>query len=205
MLDRTRFQIEDKEFDFNNNIQKALNYTSRRSVKELKDTDKVNFSHMSQSVGYYNQLSKRGHPSGRDNYIRDKLIDEVNRTLKAPRKIEGDSGPLQGEGMKIIIPSNVIDNWTWPEVLLGLKLSGHSDTLTETSNLIDTINKKGEIQNERQYRNRLVKFENWLFFSPFQMELLIKLLEQIVFNTRPKIQKHIYFYSRRKFVSTNEN
>ena len=45
---------------------------------------------------------------------------------------------LKGKGIeKIIIPSNIIDIYIRPEVLLGLKLSGHTDTLTEASNLID--------------------------------------------------------------------
>ena len=56
---------------------------------------------------------------------------------------------LEGQGVhKIIIPSNIIDIYTRLEVLLGLKLSGHSDTLTEASNLIDELYKRGEIQNK---------------------------------------------------------
>ena len=55
--------------------------------------------------------------------------------------------------MKIIIPSNLIDIHTRLELLLGLKLSGHTDTLTESSNLIDELYKRGEIQKEQQYRN----------------------------------------------------
>ena len=54
---------------------------------------------------------------------------------------------------KIIIPSNIIDIYTRLEVLLGLKLSGHTDTLTEASNLIDELHKRGEIQNKQQNRN----------------------------------------------------
>ena len=66
---------------------------------------------------------------------------------------------LKGRGVeKIIIPSNIIDIYTRLEILLGLKLSGHIDTLTKASNLIDELYKKGEIQNERQYRNALNKF-----------------------------------------------
>ena len=39
---------------------------------------------------------------------------------------------LKGQGIeKIIIPSNIIDIYTRLEILLGLKLSSHSDTLTE--------------------------------------------------------------------------
>ena len=66
---------------------------------------------------------------------------------------------LKGRGVeKIIIPSNIIDIYTGLEVLLGLKLSGHTDTLTEASALIDQLHKMVEIQNEQQYRNALDKF-----------------------------------------------
>ena len=66
---------------------------------------------------------------------------------------------LEGQGVKIIIPSNIIDIYTRLEVLLGLKLSGHSDTLTEASHLMDDLYKRGEIQNKQQYRNALNKFK----------------------------------------------
>ena len=72
--------------------------------------------------------------------------------------IENEFDNLQGEGIKFIIPSNIIDIYTRFEVLLGLKLSGHTDTLTEASNLIDELYKRGEIQNKQQYRNALDKF-----------------------------------------------
>ena len=60
---------------------------------------------------------------------------------------------------KIIIPSDIIDIYTRLEILLGLKLSGHSDTLTEASNLIDELYKRGEIQNKQQDRNAPNKFQ----------------------------------------------
>ena len=50
--------------------------------------------------------------------------------------------------MKYIIPSKIIDIWTRLEVLLRLKLSGHTYTLQEAINLIDEFYKRGEIQNE---------------------------------------------------------
>ena len=62
MLIGTGFQIEGEGFDFNDNIQKALTDTSRKSVKELND--KVNFLDVLLSLGYYNQPPKRGRPSG---------------------------------------------------------------------------------------------------------------------------------------------
>ena len=57
----------------------------------------------------------------------------------------------------IIIPSNTIDIYTRLE---ELKTSGHSDTLTEASNLIDDLYKRGGIQNKQQYRNALDKFSS---------------------------------------------
>ena len=67
---------------------------------------------------------------------------------------------LKGGGIeKYIIPSIVIDIYTRLEILLGLKLSGHRDTLTEASNLIDELYKRGEIHNEQQYQNAFNKFQ----------------------------------------------
>ena len=66
---------------------------------------------------------------------------------------------MKGRGIeKIIIPSNVIDIDTRLEVLLGLKLAGQTDTLTEASALLGELYKRGEIQNEQQYRNAPNKF-----------------------------------------------
>ena len=81
-----------------------------------------------------------------------KLVEDIqNRTF--------DEIDLEGQGVKIIIPSNIIDIYTRLEVLLGLKLSGHTNTLTEASNLIDELYKRGEIQNKQQYQNALNKFQ----------------------------------------------
>ena len=80
-----------------------------------------------------------------------KLVEDIqNRTF--------DEIDLEGQGVKIIIPSNLIDIYTRLKVLLGLKLSGHTDTLTEASNLIDELYKRGEIRNQQQYQNALNKF-----------------------------------------------
>ena len=59
---------------------------------------------------------------------------------------------LEGQGTeKNIIPSNIVDIYTRLEILLGIKLSGRTDTLTEDSNLIAELYKIGEIQNKKQY------------------------------------------------------
>ena len=84
------------------------------------------------------------------------MVDDIqNKIFDA---IVDNSDILQGEGVKINISSNFIDLCTRLGISLGLKLSGHTDTLIEASNLIDDFNKRGEIQNDQQYRNALGKF-----------------------------------------------
>ena len=88
-----------------------------------------------------------------------KAINKIrNPPLPTIENVE-DSSDLEGLGVKIIIPSNVIDFYTRLEIFLGLKSSGHTDTLTEASNLIDELYKRGEIQNKQQYRKALNKFQ----------------------------------------------
>ena len=43
-------------------------------------------------------------------------------------------------------------------MLLGLKTLGRTENLTEASNLIDELYKRGEVQNKQQNRNALKKF-----------------------------------------------
>ena len=86
-----------------------------------------------------------------------KLVDDIQ--IKTFDEIINDSDNLQGEGFKIIIPSNIVGIYTRLKILLGSKLSGHADTLTDASNLIDELYNRSEIQNEQQYRNALNNFQ----------------------------------------------
>ena len=107
-------------------------------------------------VGFYITRHKLGLKAARmKNALRDlpKAIAKIRNRSSPSIEIVEDSNNLEREGVKIIIPSNLIDIYTRLEILLGLKLSGHTDTLTEASNLIDELYKRGEIQNEQQYRN----------------------------------------------------
>ena len=85
-----------------------------------------------------------------DEEIQNKTFEEIT--------VSSDSD-LEGQGLKIIIPSNIIEIYTRLEVLIGLKLSGHTNTLTEASDLLDELYKWGEIQNGQHYRNALNKFQ----------------------------------------------
>ena len=100
------------------------------------------------------------YPSKRKRFLTEKLpklVEEIQNRTFEEITLDSDSD-LQGQGVKFIIPSNMIDIYTRLEILLGLKLSVHADTLTEASALKDEIYKRGEIQNKRQYRNALDKF-----------------------------------------------
>ena len=75
--------------------------------------------------------------SGRDGYFKYDLDNDLMRILILDTK-------LKGKGIeKIIIPSNIVEIYTTLEILLGLKLSGHTYLLTEASNLIDELYKRG--------------------------------------------------------------
>ena len=86
-----------------------------------------------------------------DNFKSDKdeLAVKVDIILNTSIESENEYNNLQGEGVKVIIPHNNFDFWTRLEVLLGLKLSGRFDTLTEASNLPDELWKRGETESEQ--------------------------------------------------------
>ena len=119
----------------------------------MTDKDKLIFRDVLQKTGYYNRKPTKGRLTGRDRYTKYDLDDDVSRFLNLDTKLKGRGTE------KIIIPCNIIDIYTELEVLLGLKLSVHTDTLTEASNLNDELYKRGEIQNKQQNRNALHKFQ----------------------------------------------
>ena len=80
-----------------------------------------------------------------------KLVnDNQNKTFI---EIKENFDSLEGHGLIIIIPSKIFDIFTRLGVLMGLKINGHIDTLTEASNLNDDLYKRGEIESEQPYRN----------------------------------------------------
>ena len=106
---------------------------------------------MLQKTDYYNRIPTKGRMSACDKYIKDNLDSDLGKILNL------DIKPKGGGIEKNIIPSNIIDIHTRLEILLGRKLSGHTDTLREAFNLIDQLYRMGEIQNEQHYPNALNK------------------------------------------------
>ena len=139
----SKLKINGKIHEIPQSIQKVLTDTSNIPIKQLNDKDRDIFTNILASLNCENYKPIRGESkSGR--YKQSKSNFKRHN--------------LKGEGVKIILPSNIIDIYNRLEILLGLKLSGHTDTLTEASNLIDELKKRGEIQNKQQYRNALNKF-----------------------------------------------
>ena len=127
----------------------------------MDDEDNLTVHDILKNTGFYSMRHTKGLNSARMRDALNNLPKEIAKSRNPPLPaIENESDNLQGEGVKNIIPSNIIDIYTRLEVLLGLKLSGHTDTLTEASNLIDEIYKRGEIENKQQYRNAPNKFSN---------------------------------------------
>ena len=157
-LGENRVSIKGKEFDIKPNIQNYFTNT-KLTTKNMDNEDKLIVYDILRNTGFYSMRPKKGEKSAR---MKDALYNLPNAIAKIQNPplpaIESESDNIQGEGVKSIIPSNIIDIYTRLEILLGLKLSGHTNTLTEACNLIDELYKRGEIQNNQQYQNALDKF-----------------------------------------------
>ena len=151
-----------REYDVTPNIQHYFRKTGF-TTKFLNDNEKETVYNILEDVGFYDKRHTKGLKSSRHKdalYNLPKAIDKIrNPPLPSIENVE-TSTDLEGRGVKIIIPSNIIDIYTRFEFLLGLKLSNHTDTLTEASNSIDDLYKRGKIQNKQQYRNALNIFSN---------------------------------------------
>ena len=135
-----KYKITEKIYDITLNIQKVLTDTSNIPLKKINDKDREKFNNIFESLDFekYKAIRVKSNTGG---YKHSKTNFEKHS--------------LKGQGIeKFIIPLNKIDIYTRLEVLLGLKLSGHTDTLAEGSNLIDELYKRVEIQNEQQYRDK---------------------------------------------------
>ena len=152
-----RIQIKDNIYDLTPEIYKALSDTGYTGKTMRSESDILMMNNIINDLGYTGVGDR---DSKRKTFLTitlPKLVEEIQNKTFEEITLDSDSD-LQGHGVKIIIPSNIIDIYTRLENLLGLKLSGHTDTLTEASNLIDELYKRGEIQNKQQYRNALNKF-----------------------------------------------
>ena len=127
----------------------------------MDDEDKLTVHDILKNTGFYSMRHTKCLNSAGMKEALNNLPKEIAKIRSPPLPaIDNESDNLEGEGVqKIIIPSNIIDNYTRLEVLLGLKLSGHTNALTEASSSFDELYKRGEIENKQQYWNALYKFQ----------------------------------------------
>ena len=158
-------KIGNNTYEITPEIQEALTKTSYNFTK-MSDDDILTFSKILNDINY-NPNSDR--ESTRRDYIGDKLESRVKKILNPPiaaiasgesDEYESLESDLEGNGTKtIVVPSDSDEIWTRLQVLLGLKLAGHTDTLIEASQLLDALLKRGGIETEQQYRNAIDKFK----------------------------------------------
>ena len=157
-LRENRITFKDEEYHIKPNIQNYFTNT-KLTTKNMDEEDKSTVYDILKSTGFYSIKHTKDLKSTR---MRDALFNLPKEIAKIrnppPPAIENESDDLQREGVKIILPSNIIDIYTRLEILLGLNSAGHIDTLAEGSSLIDEVYKKGEIQNKEQYQNALNEF-----------------------------------------------
>ena len=152
MLRGTKPEINENKYIISPGIRKVLVDQSYDTAESMTDNDKLFFRDILQKTGYYNRKPTKGRLTGRDRYIKYDPDNDVSRILNLDTKLE-----VRGVE-KIFIPSNIIDFYTRFEFLLGLKLSRHTNTLTEAIKLLDQLYKMGDLENEQQYRNAPNKF-----------------------------------------------
>ena len=144
-----RLEIDGEQFNVTPEIQKTFTDTNFNfNNTHMDDENVLIFDKILNSLNYDPSKDSK---SKRTKFFKNDLKNRVHKIKNSPLRI-------QGEGVETIIPSNIVDIYTTLEILLGFILSGHTDTLTEASNLIDELYKRGEIQKEQQYRNAPNKF-----------------------------------------------
>ena len=77
---------------------------------------------------------------------------------------------MKGRGIEIcIIPSNIIDIYSRLKVLLGLKLSCHTATLTEASKIIDEHTREVKLRTNNNIQMLLINFipNKWNYLKNF--------------------------------------
>ena len=154
-----KLRIRDTDYELTPEIHKALSSTGYTGNNIKNETGILKLNNIINDLGYTGVGDKT--PKRKTFFTKTlpKLVEDVqNRTFD---EITDDSDELDGQGIrKIIISSNISDIYTRLEILLGLKLSGRTDTLTEGSALIDALYKRGEIQTKQQCQIALNKFSN---------------------------------------------
>ena len=137
----------DKEYDRATDIQEFFTKTFL-TTKPMNNEDKSTVFDVLQKTCFYSMTHNEGLNSTRTKDATYDLPKAIAKTHNPPlppptNENEEEVDNLQGEGIeKTIFASNIVDIYTRLQVLLGLKPSGLTDTLTEGTNLLDELYKK---------------------------------------------------------------
>ena len=149
ILSGNSWKIGDNVYELTPETHKALSSTGYTSKNMKNENDILMMNNILRDLGYTGIGDKKSNRKTMFTTTLPNLVEDIqNKT----------SDDLQVQGLKIIIPSKIIDIYTTLETILGLKISGHTDTLTEASKLIDELYKMHELQNKQQYRKAPNKF-----------------------------------------------
>ena len=154
-----KLRIPGNGYEITPEIYKDLSYTDYSGNTMKKESDFLMMDNIIRDSRYTGIGDKKSNRKTIFTKTLPKLVAEIQNKTFEEITLDSDSD-LQGEGVKIIMPSNIFDFYTRFDILLGLKLSGHNDTLTEASNINDELYKRGEIQSKQHYRNALNNFQS---------------------------------------------
>ena len=113
-------KINENVYELTPEIYNALSDTGYTGRNMRNEGDNLMMNNIIRDLGYTGDDDRNSKRKIFFTKTLPKLVGEIqNRTFE---EITDDSDDLQGEGVKIIIPSNIIDIYTRLEVLLGLKL-----------------------------------------------------------------------------------
>ena len=107
-----KIQVYDNIYGFTPEIHKALSYSSYTGKSMKNENDRRTLYNFLTGVGYTG--------NGDEKTNQTKFFKSLFKQFGNIKKEEPDN--LKGDGVKIIIPSNIIDIYTRLEILLGLNL-----------------------------------------------------------------------------------
>ena len=149
-------EINENIYDLIPETYKSLSSTSYTGKTKKNQDDVLTMYKIIRDLGYTGRRDRQSTRKTFSTLTVPRLVNDIqNKTFD---EITDDSDDLQGEGIKNFIPSNILEIYTKLEILLELRLSGHTDTITEASNLMDELYNRGEVQNQQQHRNAPNKF-----------------------------------------------
>ena len=140
-------EFNEDVYDLSTNLQNKFNDTTEKSNKK-SNIDRVKYEKISKSPNYENCEPKFEETrSSRYIYKLEKTLNKMWIKMYIDL-FNVKQNPMINiwkvkELKKCVIPSNKLDIYTKLELLLGIKYSGHTNTLNETSHLIDELYKGG--------------------------------------------------------------